>query len=149
MNKNWRLLYELYEYHAIEAAGLQPIASELAAIDAVNDRKSLEATIAKLQREGPAWFPLQLRPGYQRQHASDRDGQPGRLGCPTATIIFATMKISAIARGLPATRRKMFELAATRGSNGRRSQNGDDHRDSAGQGSRTRVELRDPRRTTT
>src|ERR1700720_1318274 len=37
---------------AIEAAGLKPIASELAAIDAINDRKSLDATIVLLQREG-------------------------------------------------------------------------------------------------
>jgi putative endopeptidase len=37
---------------AIEAAGLKPIASELAAIDAINDRKSLDAAIAQLQREG-------------------------------------------------------------------------------------------------
>src|SRR5271155_282882 len=37
---------------AIEAAGLKPIAGELAAIDAINDRKSLDADIALLQREG-------------------------------------------------------------------------------------------------
>ncbi len=37
---------------AIEAAGLKPIGSELAAIDTINDRKSLDATIAQLQREG-------------------------------------------------------------------------------------------------
>ncbi len=37
---------------AIDAAGLKPIATELAAIDAINDRKSLGAAIAQLQREG-------------------------------------------------------------------------------------------------
>jgi len=37
---------------AIEAAGLKPIATELAAINAINDRKSLEAAIVLLQREG-------------------------------------------------------------------------------------------------
>jgi len=37
---------------AIDAAGLKPIATELAAIDAINDRKSLDAAIAQLQREG-------------------------------------------------------------------------------------------------
>ena len=37
---------------AIESAGLKPIAGELAAIDAINDRKSLDAAIARLQREG-------------------------------------------------------------------------------------------------
>src|SRR5271163_1322567 len=37
---------------AIEAAGLKPIAGELAAIDAINDRKSLDAAIVQLQREG-------------------------------------------------------------------------------------------------
>jgi putative endopeptidase len=37
---------------AIEAAGLKPISGELAAIDAISDRKSLDAAIAKLQREG-------------------------------------------------------------------------------------------------
>src|SRR5271168_587885 len=37
---------------AIEAAGLKPIAGELAAIDAISDRKSLDSAIAQLQREG-------------------------------------------------------------------------------------------------
>src|SRR5271170_4254219 len=37
---------------AIEAAGLKPIAGEFATIDAIGDRKSLDAAIAKLQREG-------------------------------------------------------------------------------------------------
>ncbi len=37
---------------AIESAGLKPIAGELAEIDAINDRKSLDAAIARLQREG-------------------------------------------------------------------------------------------------
>src|SRR5208283_5248860 len=37
---------------AIEAAGLKPIAGELGAIDAINDRKTLDAAIAKLQQEG-------------------------------------------------------------------------------------------------
>ena len=36
----------------IEAAGLRPISKELGAIDTINDRKSLDATIAQLQREG-------------------------------------------------------------------------------------------------
>src|SRR5271156_2776097 len=37
---------------AIEAAGLKPIEGELTTIDAIVDRKSLDAAIAKLQREG-------------------------------------------------------------------------------------------------
>ena len=37
---------------AIEAAGLKPLAPDFAAIDAINDRKSLDAAIARLQREG-------------------------------------------------------------------------------------------------
>jgi putative endopeptidase len=37
---------------ALEAAGLQPIAGELRGIDEINDRKSLDATIAKLQQRG-------------------------------------------------------------------------------------------------
>jgi len=39
---------------AIEAAALKPLASDFAAIDAINDRKSLDAEIARLQREGAA-----------------------------------------------------------------------------------------------
>jgi len=39
---------------AIEAAGLEPIAGDLAAINAIQDRKSLDAEIARLQREGAA-----------------------------------------------------------------------------------------------
>jgi predicted metalloendopeptidase len=37
---------------AIESAGLKPLAEEFAAIDGVNDRTSLDAEIARLQREG-------------------------------------------------------------------------------------------------
>src|SRR5277367_813071 len=37
---------------AIESAGLKPIAGELAEINAINNRKSLDAVIAQLQREG-------------------------------------------------------------------------------------------------
>jgi putative endopeptidase len=37
---------------AIEAAGLKPIAGELATINAINDRKSLDAAVGQLQREG-------------------------------------------------------------------------------------------------
>ena len=37
---------------AIESAGLNPIAGELAAINAIQDRKGLEAEVARLQREG-------------------------------------------------------------------------------------------------
>ena len=37
---------------AIEAAGLDPIAGELAAINAIQDRNGLEAEVARLQREG-------------------------------------------------------------------------------------------------
>src|SRR5271170_788324 len=37
---------------AIEAAGLQPLAGELSAVDGVSDHISLENTIAKLQQEG-------------------------------------------------------------------------------------------------
>src|ERR1700730_6811878 len=37
---------------AIETAGLKPIEGELAAVNGITDRKSLDATIAHLQREG-------------------------------------------------------------------------------------------------
>ena len=37
---------------AIEAAGLKPIGNELAVINAISDRKSLDAAIAQLQQEG-------------------------------------------------------------------------------------------------
>jgi putative endopeptidase len=37
---------------AIESAGLTPLANDLAAIDAISDRKSLDAEITQLQREG-------------------------------------------------------------------------------------------------
>jgi putative endopeptidase len=37
---------------AIETAGLKPVESELAAVNGITDRKSLDAAIAQLQREG-------------------------------------------------------------------------------------------------
>ena len=132
---------------AIEAAGLQPIASELAAIDAIKDRKSLEATIAKLQREG-ASVVFRFSSGQDIKDSTRviAMASQGGLGMPDRDYYFRDDEKS---RQLRADYQqhvgKMFELA------------GDAREQAAGEAktvltietalakaSRTRVELRDP-----
>jgi putative endopeptidase len=132
---------------AIEAAGMKPIASELAAIDAVNDRKSLEATIAKLQREG-ASVVFRFSSGQDIKDSTRviAMASQGGLGMPDRDYYFREDEKS---RQLRADYQqhvgKMFELA------------GDPREQAAAEAktvmtietalakaSRTRVELRDP-----
>jgi len=68
---------------AIEAAGLKPIASDLAAIDAVNDRVSLDAEIARLQREGvPVVFRFSSGQDYKDSSKVIAQAAQGGLGMP-------------------------------------------------------------------
>src|SRR5580700_4511450 len=132
---------------AIEAAGLKPIASELAAIDAINDRKSLDATIVLLQREGAS---VLFRLGSARDIKDSTRGSAaasqGGLGMPDRDYYFRDDdKSKQLRADYERHVAKMFELA------------GDASDPAAAQAktvlaletalakaSRTRVELRDP-----
>ncbi len=74
---------------AIEAAGLKPIAGELGAIDAINDRKSLDAAIAKLQQEG-AGVLFRFSSGQDVKDSSQVIAQAsqGGLGMPDRDYYF-------------------------------------------------------------
>lgn len=74
---------------AIEAAGLRPIAADLAAIDAINDRKTLDAEIARLQREG-AGVVFRFSSGQDYKDSSRVIAQAGQggLGMPDRDYYF-------------------------------------------------------------
>ena len=68
---------------AIDSASLKPIASDLAAIDAINDRKSLDAEIAKLQREGvPVLFRFTSGQDFKDSSKVIAQASQGGLGMP-------------------------------------------------------------------
>jgi len=68
---------------AIEAAGLDPIAGELAAINAIQDRNGLEAEVARLQREG-ASVVFRFGSGQDSKDSTREIAQAGQggLGLP-------------------------------------------------------------------
>jgi putative endopeptidase len=132
---------------AIEAAGLKPIASELAAIDSIGDRKSLDATIALLQREGAsAIFRFSSGQNIKDSTSVIAIASQGGLGMPDRDYYFRDDDKSKQLRvDYQQHVTKMLELA------------GDAPEKAAGEAkavatietalakaSRTRVELRDP-----
>jgi len=132
---------------AIEAAGLKPIADDLSAIDAIKDRQSLDAEIARLQRQG-ANAVFRFFSGQDYKDSSKVIGQAaqGGLGMPDRDYYFREDDKSKQLRADYVEHvTKMFELA------------GDAPDRAAGEAktvmtietalakaSRTRVELRDP-----
>ena len=132
---------------AIEAAGLKPIAGDLSAIDAINDRKSLETEIARLQRQGTNAV-FRFFSGQDYKDSAKVIGQvtQGGLGMPDRDYYFREDDKSKQLRADYVEHvTKMFELA------------GDAPDKAAGEAktvisietalakaSRTRVELRDP-----
>jgi putative endopeptidase len=74
---------------AIEAAGLKPIASDLAVIHAINDRKALDAEIARLQREGAGVaFRLASGQDYKDSERVIAQASQGGLGMPDRDYYF-------------------------------------------------------------
>jgi len=74
---------------AIEAAGLKPIAGDLAAIDAINDRKALDAEIARLQGKGASVI-FRFSSGQDFKDSSKVIAQAGQggLGMPNRDYYF-------------------------------------------------------------
>ena len=132
---------------AIEAAGLKPIAGDLSAINAIKDRASLEAEIARLQRQGVnAAFRFYSAQDYKDSAKVIAQATQGGLGMPDRDYYFREDDKSKQLRADYVEHvAKMFELA-------------DDAPDRAAgeaktvmsietalaKASRTRVDLRDP-----
>ena len=74
---------------AIEAAGLKPISAELAAIEAIHDRKALDAEIARLQREGAnVVFRFGSAQDYKDSARVIAQASQGGLGMPDRDYYF-------------------------------------------------------------
>ena len=132
---------------AIEAAGLKPIATELAAIDAINDRKSLDASIAQLQREGAS---VLFRFG-SGQDVKDSTrviavASQGGLGMPDRDYYFRDDdKSKQLRQDYEQHVAKMFELAGDAPDKAAAEAKSVISIETAlAKASRTRVELRDP-----
>ena len=132
---------------AIEAAGLKPIASELAAIDAINDRKSLDAVIAQLQREGAsAVFRFSSGQDIKDSTRVIAMASQGGLGMPDRDYYFRDDdKSKQLRADYQQHVAKMFELSGDAPDKAAAEAKTVVAIESAlAEASRTRVELRDP-----
>jgi putative endopeptidase len=132
---------------AIEAAGLKPIATELAAIDAINDRKSLDAAIAQLQREG-ASVVFRFSSGQDIKDSTRVIAVAGQggLGMPDRDYYFRDDdKSKQLRQDYEQHVAKMFELAGDAPEKAAAEAKSVISIETAlAKASRTRVELRDP-----
>ena len=132
---------------AIEAAGLKPIASELAAIAAINDRKSLDAAIAQLQREG-ASVVFRFSSGQNIKDSTRviAMASQGGLGMPDRDYYFRDDdKSKQLRRDYEQHVTKMLELAGDASDKAAAEAKTVVIIETAlAEASRTRVELRDP-----
>ena len=132
---------------AIDSAGLKPLATDFAAIAAINDRKSLDAEIARLQRDG-AGVLFRFSSGQDIKDSTRviANAGQGGLGMPDRDYYFRDDEKSKQLRADYVKHvAKMFELA------GDPSEKADAEADTVmsietalAKASRTRVELRDP-----
>ena len=132
---------------AIEAAGLKPLSEDFAAIDAINDRKTLDAEIARLQREGAnVIFRFGSAQDIKDSNREIAAASQGGLGMPDRDYYLRDDDKSKELRGDYVQHvAKMFELA------GDASDKAKSEADTVmgiettlAKASRTRVELRDP-----
>src|SRR3974390_39867 len=132
---------------AIEAAGLKPLSEDFAAIDAINDRKTLDAEIARLQREGAnVIFRFGSAQDIKDSNREIAAASQGGLGMPDRDHYLRDDDKSKELRGDYVQHvAKMFELA------GDASDKAKSEADTVmgiettlAKASRTRVELRDP-----
>jgi putative endopeptidase len=132
---------------AIEAAGLKPLAADFAAIDAINDRKSLDAEIAHLQREG-AGVVFRFGAGQDIKDSTQviAFANQGGLGMPDRDYYFREDDKSKQLRADYLRHvTKMFELAGDPADKATGEANTVMTIETAlAKASRTRVELRDP-----
>ena len=132
---------------AIEAAGLRPIENDLAAIDGITDRKSLDAAIARLHREavGVVFNFYSLQDFKDNSRVIARASQGG-LGLPDRDYYFRDDDKSRQLRADYARHvAKMFELAGDAPDQAAAAaKTVMSIETTLANASRTRVELRDP-----
>ncbi len=132
---------------AIDAAGAKPIASDLAAIDAIRDRKGLDAEIASLHHEavkvGFAFGPI---PDFKNSSQMIAVAHQGGLGMPDRDYYLRDDDRSKKLReGYALHVAKMFELAGDAPDKAAdEAQTVMAFETSLAKASRTRVDLRDP-----
>jgi putative endopeptidase len=132
---------------AIDSAGLKPIASDLAAIDAINDRKSLDAEIARLQREGvPVLFRFSSGQDFKDSSKVIAQASQAGLGMPDRDYYLREDDKSKQLRTDYVTHvTNMFTLAGdTPEKAAAEAQTVMNIETALAKASRTRVELRDP-----
>ncbi len=132
---------------AIEQAGLKPIQKELDAINAIQDRKSLHAEIAALQREGAGVvFRFGSGQDYKDSSRVIAQASQGGLGMPDRDYYFREGEKSRQLRtDYVAHVAKMFELAGDTAEKAAEEAKTVMNIETAlAKTSRTRVELRDP-----
>ena len=132
---------------AIEAAGLKPISADLAAIDAINDRRALDAEIPRLQREGAGvLFRFFSGQDYKDSSKVIAQASQGGLGMPDRDYYLRDDDKSKNLRAdYVAHVTKMFTLAGDAPEKAAAEANTVLSIETAlAKSSRTRVELRDP-----
>ncbi len=97
---------------AIDAAGLKPLAPQLASIDAIQDRQALDAEIARFQHEGVnAVFAFGSTPDFKDSSHNIAEASQGGLGMPDRDYYFRDDERSKQLRiDYAAHVAKMFEL---------------------------------------
>jgi len=132
---------------AIEAAGLKPIADDLSAIDAINDRQALDAVIANLQQQG-AGVLFRFSSGQDIKDSTQVIAQAsqGGLGMPDRDYYFRDDEKSKQLRAdYEQHVAKMFTLAGDPSDQAANEAKTVMRIETAlAKASRTRVELRDP-----
>ncbi|MGB7847531.1 MAG: M13 family metallopeptidase [Candidatus Acidiferrum sp.] len=131
----------------IEAAGLKPIADDLASIDAISDRKSLDAAISRMQREGVGVL-FRFNSGQDIKDSTRVIAQAGQggLGMPDRDYYFREDEKSKQLRAdYEQHVTKMFALAGDAQEKATtEAKNVMAIEMALAKASRTRVELRDP-----
>jgi putative endopeptidase len=133
---------------AIESAGIKPIASELAAIDAMNDRNALLAQIAALHNEGiQAVFDFSSTQDFVDSTKVIGDAGQGGLGMPDRDYYIRDDQRSKQLRGDYAAHvAKMFQLAGDSAEkSGAEAQTVMNIETALAKASLTRTQLRDPK----
>jgi putative endopeptidase len=132
---------------AIETAGLKPIAADLAEIDAIHDRKTLDAEIARLQREGASVvFRFNSGQDYKDSTHVIAQASQGGLGMPDRDYYLRDDEKSKQLRADYVQHvTKIFQLAGDAPDKAAaESKTVVDIETTLAKASRTRVELRDP-----
>jgi len=132
---------------AIEASGLKPLAPDFAAINAINDRKALEAEIARMQSEGAGvLFRFGSGQDIKDSNRVIAFANQGGLGMPDRDYYFREdAKSQQLRADYLQHVAKMFELAGDSSEKAAAEANTVMTIETAlARTSRTRVELRDP-----